>query len=64
MAKFLKVHHRNDDDKVEKYIVNLEMITAVDEENYTIDMTDGESVCVDRANEWDKIMSFVKANQV
>lgn len=64
MAKFLKVHHENADDEIEEYIANLEMIVDVDEENHTIDMADGESICVVDDNEWDKIMSFVKANQV
>lgn len=64
MAKFLKVHHENADDEIEEYIVNLEMIVDVDEENHTIDMADGESICVVDDNEWDKIMSFVKENQV
>lgn len=64
MAKFLKVHHENADDEIEEYIANLEMIVDVDEENHTIDMADGESICVVDDNEWDKIMSFVKENQV
>lgn len=64
MAKFLKVHHENAYDEIEEYIVNLEMIVDVDEEDHTIDMADGESICVVDDNEWDKIMSFVKENQV
>lgn len=64
MAKFLKVHHLNDRDEVEEYTVNLEMITAVDEEDHTIDMADGESICIARDNEWEKIMSFIKSNEL
>ena len=64
MAKFLKVHHENADGEIEEYIANLEMIVDVDEENHTIDMVDGESICVARDNEWEKIMSFVKANEL
>ena len=63
MAKFLKVHH-DELDEIEEYIANLEMIVDVDEENHTIDMADGDSICVVDDNEWDKIMSFVKENQV
>ena len=64
MAKFLKVHHENEDGNIEEYIANLEMIVDVDEENCTIDMADGESICVIRSNEWEKIMSFVKSHEV
>ena len=64
MAKFLKVHHENADGEIEEYIANLEMIVDVDEENHAIDMTDGESICVARDNEWQKLMSFVKANEL
>lgn len=64
MAKFLKVHHINDDDEIEEYIANLEMIVDVDEENHEIDMVDGETIHVVRNNEWEKIMSFVKSNEV
>lgn len=64
MAKFLKVHHENDADEIEEYIANLEMITAVDEENHDIDMADGDTIHVVRDNEWEKIMSFVKTNSL
>jgi hypothetical protein len=64
MAKFLKVHHENADGEIEEYIANLEMIVDVDEENHAIDMADRESICVARDNEWQKLMSFVKANEL
>ena len=64
MAKFLKVHHKNDDGEIEEYTVNLEMIVAVDEEERYIDMADAETIQVVRNNEWEKIMSFVKANEL
>ena len=64
MAKFLKVHHKNDDDEIEEYIVNLEMIVDVDEENQEIDLADREAIHVARGNEWEKIMSFVKSNEL
>lgn len=64
MAKFLKVHHENCDGDIEEYIANLEMIVAVDEENHDIDMADCKSVHIVRDNEWEKIMSFVKANEI
>lgn len=64
MAKFLKVHHRNDDDEIEEYIVNLEMIVDVDEECKEIDLADALTIHVVRDNEWQKLMSFVKANEV
>ena len=64
MAKFLKVHHENTYGEIEEHIANLEMIIDVDEENHAIDMADGESICVARDNEWQKLMSFVKANEL
>lgn len=64
MATFLKVHHENDYNEIEEYIVNLEMITAVDEDNHDLDMADGTSVHVVRDNEWEKIMSFVKSHEL
>ena len=64
MAKFLKIHHETDFGKIEEYIANLEMIVDVDEENHDIDMADCESFHVVRDNEWEKIMSFVKSNEV
>ena len=63
MATFLKVHHENEDLKIEEYFVNLEMITAIDEDNYDFDLADGESIHIVRDNEWEKIMSFVKSNE-
>lgn len=64
MVKFIKIHHENDADEIEEYIVNLEMVTAVDEENHDIDMADGDTIHVVRDNEWEKIMSFVKTNSL
>lgn len=64
MAKFLKVHHENEDLEIEEYFVNLEMITAIDEDNHDFDLTDGESIHIVRDSEWEKIMSFVKSNEV
>lgn len=64
MATFLKVHHENEDLEIEEYIINLEMITAIDEDNHDFDLTDGESIHIVRDNEWEKIMSFVKSNEV
>lgn len=63
MATFLKVHHENEDLEIEEYFVNLEMITAIDEDNYDFDLADGESIHIVRNNEWEKIMSFVKSNE-
>lgn len=64
MAKFLKVHHKNDDGEIEEYTVNLETIVDVDEENHEIDMVDSTTIHVARDNEWQKLMSFVKANEL
>jgi hypothetical protein len=64
MAKFLKVHNRNDDDEIEEYIVNLEMIVDVDEEDHAIDTADDERFYIARDNEWEKIMAFVKSNEM
>lgn len=64
MATFLKVHHENEYLEIEEYIINLEMITAVDEDNHDFDLTDGESIHIVRDNEWEKIISFVKSNEV
>ena len=64
MAKFLKVHHENDYGDIMEYIANLEMIVDVDEENHEIDMVDGETIHVARDSEWQKLMSFVKSNEV
>lgn len=62
MAKFLKVHHVNAENKIEEYIVNLETITAVDEDERTIDLCDGESICFSRQHEWNKLMAYVARN--
>lgn len=64
MARFLKVHHKNDDGEIEEYTVNLEMIVDVDEESKEIDLADALTICVTRDNEWQKLMSFVKANEL
>lgn len=64
MAKFLKIHHENHYGDIEKYTVNLEAIVDVDEENHDIYMTDGDIMHVARDNEWEKIMSFVKSNEL
>ena len=64
MATFLKVHHENEDLEIEEYFVNLEMITAIDEDDLDFDLADGESIHIVRDNEWEKIMSFVKSNEV
>lgn len=64
MATFLKVHHENEDLEIEEYIINLEMITAIDEDNHDFDLADGESIHIVRDNEWEKIISFVKSNEV
>lgn len=64
MATFLKVHHENDYNEIEEYIVNLEMIVDVDEENTEIDLVDGKTIHIARDNEWEKVMSFVKANEI
>lgn len=64
MATFLKVHHENEDLEIEEYFVNLEMITAVDEDDHNFDLADGESIHIVRDSEWEKIISFVKSNEV
>lgn len=64
MAKFLKVHHENEDLEIEEYFVNLEMITAIDEDDHGFDLADGESIHIVRDSEWEKIISFVKSNEV
>ena len=64
MATFLKVHHENEDLEIEEYFVNLEMITAIDEDDHDFDLADDESIHIVRDNEWEKIMSFVKSNEV
>ena len=64
MATFLKVHHENEDLEIEEYFVNLEMITAVDEDDHDFDLADSESIHIIKDNEWEKIMSFVKSNEV
>lgn len=64
MATFLKVHHENDYNEIEEYIVNLETIVDVDEDNHDLDMADGESFHMVRNSEWEKVMSFVKANEL
>lgn len=64
MATFLKVHHENEDLEIEEYFVNLEMITAMDEDNHDFDLANGESIHIVRDSEWEKIMSFVKSNEV
>lgn len=64
MATFLKVHHENEDLEIEEYLVNLEMITAIDEDNHDFDLADGESIHIVRDSEWEKMISFVKSNEV
>lgn len=64
MATFLKVHHENDYNEIEEYIVNLETIVDVDEENTEIDLVDGETIHIARDSEWEKVMSFIKANEI
>ena len=64
MATLLKVHHENEDLEIEEYFVNLEMITAIDEDNHDFDLADGESIHIVRDSEWEKIISFVKSNEV
>ena len=64
MATFLRVHHENEDLEIEEYFVNLEMITAIDEDNHDFDLADGESIHIVRDSEWEKIISFVKSNEV
>lgn len=64
MATFLKVHHENEDLEIEEYFVNLEMITAIDEDNHDFDLADGESIHIVRDSEWEKIISFIKSNEV
>lgn len=64
MATFLKVHHENEDLEIEEYFVNLEMITAVDEDDHNFDLADGKYIQIIRDSEWEKIISFVKSNEV
>lgn len=64
MATFLKVHHENEDLEIEERFVNLEMITAIDENDHNFDLADGEYIQIVRDNEWEKIISFVKSNEV
>lgn len=64
MATFLKVHHENDYNEIEEYIVNLETIVDVDEDNHDLDMADGESFHMVRNSEWEKVMSFVKSHEL
>lgn len=64
MATFLKVHHENEDLEIEEYFVNLEMITAVDEDDHNFDLANGEYINIVRDSEWEKIISFVKSNEV
>lgn len=64
MATFLKVHHENEDLEIEEYFVNLEMITTVDEDDHNFDLADGEYINIVRDSEWEKIISFVKSNEV
>ena len=61
MAKFLKIHHETECGNV---TANLEMIGYVNEENHDINMADGEIIHVARDNEWEKVMSFVKSNEI
>lgn len=63
MATFLKVHNEDEDLEIEECFINLEMITAVDEDNHDFDLADGESIHIVRDNEWEKIISFVKSNE-
>lgn len=64
MATFLKVHHENEDLEIEEYFVNLEMITAIDEDDHNFDLADGKYIQIIRDSEWEKIISFVKSNEV
>lgn len=64
MAKFLKVHHEDVYCGIEEYLVNLEMIVIVDEKSHEIGMANGATIHVARDNEWQKLMSFVKTNEV
>lgn len=64
MASFIKVHHVDDDNEIEEWIVNLETITAIDEENHRIDLVDGDSICIARNNEWEKIINWVKFREI
>lgn len=63
MAKFLKIHE-DDDMGPEEIIVNLESITMIDLEAHHIHLTDCNGIAIPRQNEWQKLMSFVKANEV
>ena len=64
MATFLKVHHENEDLEIEEYFVNLEMITAIDEDNHNFDLADSKYIQIVRDSEWEKIMSFVKSHEL
>lgn len=64
MATFLKVHHENEDLEIKEYFVNLEMIAAIDEDDRNLDLADIECIHIVRDSEWEKIISFVKSNEV
>lgn len=61
MARFLKVHHYSNE---KGWIINLESITIIDEKNRLVNLADGDNFHFVRNDEWEKLMSFVKANQV
>lgn len=63
MAKFIRIHE-DDGIEPEEIIVNLESITMIDPEAHHIHLTDCNQVAIPRQNEWQKLMSFVKTNEV
>lgn len=65
MAKFLKIHDKDPyDDSIEEKILNLETIEMISEEDHSLELMDGCNVNIARNNEWEKIMSFVKTNEL
>lgn len=76
MAKFLKIHliHErvayDEDGKMvtiedpKELTVDIEKITVVYENERLIELTQGLPIRIKRDNEWEKIMSFVKANEL
>lgn len=65
MAKFLKVHTKDEyDGSIEEKILNLETIEMVSEKDHCLELMDGCYVHMARSNEWEKLMSFVKANEL
>lgn len=63
MAKFIRIHE-DDGIEPEEMIINLESITMIDPEAHHIHFTDCNQVTIPRQNEWQKLMSFVKSNEV